>query len=257
MQKYLQSGMLELLDMQSFESWVGTVAETQSECEIDVDTQSYRVATRFSKFHNIPELTALFAEIADFHKVDKTDGIPELEGYTASLVRKTPDFAAYLKRISTRADEVRSGRVSAREDNLLKIAGDGRRAALDMRLVDPAAVFSVTSKVFTCAEQVHYIYKTTERFRGTQLIFCDTSTPKAGFNIYDELKYILIKMGVSPEEIAYIHDAETDRRRDKLFEKVDKGEIRMCWVSTANLIYMNWLNHYVYQLTPYELDDIE
>lgn len=235
MQKYLQNGMLELLEMQSFESWVGTFAEKRSEFEIDVDTQSYRVATRFSKFHNIPELTALFAEIADFHKMDKTDGIPELDGYKDILISKTPDFASYLKKISSRADIVRSGRISPKEDNLLKIAGDGRRAALDMRLVDDSAGFSISSKVFSCAEQVHYIYVTTESFRGTQLVFCDTSTPKAGFNIYDELKRVLIAFGLNPNEIAYIHDVESDRRRDQLFEKVDKGEIRVLIGSTMKL----------------------
>lgn len=235
MQKYLQSGMLELLDMQSFESWVGTFAEKQSEFEIDVDTQNYRLATRLSKFHNIPELTSLFAEVADFHKVDKADGLPHLEGYSDALISKTLNFADYLEQISARADMVRSGAVSRKDDNLLKIAGDGRRAALDMRLVDPSAPFTLTSKVYCCAERVCDIYRKSADILGTQLVFCDTSTPKSGFNMYDELKDILVNLGIPQEEIAYIHDAASERTRAKLFKSVEKGEVRVLIGSTLKL----------------------
>ena len=235
MQKYLQSGMLELLDMQSFEAWIGTFAEKQSEFEIDVDTQNYRLATRLSKFHNIPELTSLFAEVADFHKVDRNDGIPHLDGYTDTLIPKTLDFARYLERISERADAVRCGSVTRKEDNLLKIAGDGRRAALDMRLVDDKSPFVLASKVYKCAEKIKEIYLKSEETLGTQLVFCDTSTPKSDFNMYDELKDLLVNLGIPSDKIAYIHEAQSEKARAKLFKSVEKGEIRVLIGSTMKL----------------------
>ena len=121
MQQYLQSGELAMLDLQSFDSWIGMFAEQAAEFEIDVDTKQYRLATRFSKFHNLPELTSLLSSIADFHQADRAAGLPELDGYQDAVISKTPAFSAYLDRISTRAEEVRNGRVSRSEDNMLKI----------------------------------------------------------------------------------------------------------------------------------------
>ena len=147
MQQYLQSGELGMLDLQNFDSWIGMFAEKSTEFEIDVDTNSYRLATRFSKFHNLPELTTLLASVADFHQVDESAGIPEFDGYHDALLSKTPAFAAFLDDISQRADDVRSGTVNRRDDNMLKITTDGRKAALDLRLVDPNAMFTYQSKV--------------------------------------------------------------------------------------------------------------
>ena len=135
MQQYLQSGELALLDLQSFDSWVGMFAERATDFEVDVDTSSFRMATRFSKFHNLSELTVLLSSVADFHQIDATAGIPEKEE-TCALVGKTADFEDFLADISRRADLVRKGGVSRRSDNMLKITSDGRKAALDMRLVD-------------------------------------------------------------------------------------------------------------------------
>ena len=185
MQKYLQNGELGLLDLQNFDSWIGMFAERVTEFEIDVDTSSYRLATRFAKFHNLTELTSLFSQIADFHQLDETNGIPEFDGYTDALITRTPEFADYLKDISHRADDVRQGLVQRTMDNMLKITTDGRKAALDLRLVSPNAGFTYQSKVARCVENVFSIYQKTG---GTQLIFCDSSTPKAGFNVYDEIK---------------------------------------------------------------------
>jgi len=235
MQKYLQSGELAMLDLQSFDSWIGMFAEKVTEFEIDVDTSSYRLATRFSKFHNLPELTTLLASIADFHQVDITDGIPRFDGYTDALVGKTPEFAAYLKTISTRADDVRQGRVSRTQDNMLKITTDGRKAALDLRLVDPNGRFSYQSKVARCAENVLDIYQKTAANKSTQLIFCDTSTPKKGFNIYDDLYALLFSMGIPLEQMAFIHDADSEARRKSLFSKVQTGQIRVLIGSTFKL----------------------
>ena len=235
MQQYLQSGELAMLDLQSFDSWIGMFAEKVTEFEIDVDTSSYRLATRFSKFHNLPELTSLLSSVADFHGADGAKGIPGFEGYSDAIVSKTPAFAAYLDDISERADSVRHGYVNRKEDNMLKITTDGRKAALDLRLVDPNSVFTYQSKVARCAENAADIYFKTIADRSTQLVFCDTSTPKAGFNIYDELKYRLMQLGVPESSIAYIHDAETQMQRSQLFARVRCGDIRILIGSTLKL----------------------
>ncbi|MGN0081898.1 MAG: helicase-related protein [Bacteroides fragilis] len=235
MQQYLQSGELAMLDLQSFDAWIGMFAERSTEFEIDVDTSSYRLATRFAKFHNLPELTSLLSSIADFHQVDESAGIPMHDGYNDALVSKTSAFASYLDDISQRADDVRQGRVSRKDDNMLKITTDGRKAALDLRLVDQTATFTYQSKVARCAENVADIYFKNAQSKATQLIFCDTSTPKTGFNIYDELKTGLINLGIPETQIAYIHDAETETKRAQLFMKVRNGDIRILIGSTFKL----------------------
>lgn len=235
MQMYLQSGELAMLDLQNFDSWIGMFAERTTEFEIDVDTSSYRLATRFSKFHNLPELTSLLSSIADFHQVDTLAGIPQIDGYTDALISKTNDFADYLKDISQRAENVRKGYVSRKDDNMLKITTDGRKAALDLRLVDPSAMFTYQSKVARCVENVADIYfKTTVR-KSAQIIFCDTSTPKTGFNIYDEVKTMLQSKGVPCDKIAFIHDARTEAQRNTMFAQVRKGDIRVLLGSTFKL----------------------
>lgn len=235
MQKYLQGGELELLNLQSFDSWIGMFAERATEFEIDVDTSNYRLATRFSKFHNLPELTSLLASVADFHRVDVNDGIPAFDGYDDALIPKTLEFSAYLDNISGRAELVRSGKIKRTADNMLKITTDGRKAALDMRLVEPSSPFTYRSKAFRCAENVYKIYCRTADKACTQLIFCDSSVPKKEFNMYDEIRRLLIGMGVPAGEIAFVHDAETEARRSALFAKVRRGEIRILLGSTFKL----------------------
>ena len=235
MQQYLQSGELAMLDLQSFDSWIGMFAERVTEFEIDVDTSSYRLATRFARFHNLPELTSLLSSIADFHQVDESAGIPEFDGYKDATISKTPEFAAYLCDISARADDVRHGRVSRREDNMLKITTDGRKAALDLRLVDSHASFTYQSKVARCSENAADIYFKTSADKSAQIIFCDTSTPKADFNIYTELKERLVSMGVPENRIAFVHDAESEAKRSRLFARVRSGDIRILIGSTFKL----------------------
>lgn len=235
MQTYLQSGELGLLDLQSFDSWIGMFAEKVTEFEIDVDTSSYRLATRFSKFHNLPELTSLLSSIADFHSVDDSNGIPSHDGYNDALIGKTKDFSDYLELISDRAEQVRKGMVSRRDDNMLKITTDGRKAALDMRLVDSHATFTFQSKVARCAENIADIYVKSFQDKSTQLVFCDSSTPKKGFNLYTELKERLMLYNIPEDQIAFIHDAETESKRSSLFRKVRKGEIRILIGSTFKL----------------------
>ncbi len=235
MQSYLQGGELALLDLNTFDAWIGMFAEKTTEFEVDVDTNSYRLATRFSRFHNLPELTALLSQIADFHAVDASDGIPEHDGYEDSVLEKTEAFSAYLDTISERADSVRKGQVAPTDDNMLKITTDGRKAALDLRLVMPDEPFSPHSKAARCAANAAEIYRRSTPFCGTQLIFCDTSTPKEGFNLYDEMKRLLTERGIPEGEIAFVHSAATEAKREKLFERVRNGEVRILIGSTFKL----------------------
>lgn len=235
MQQYLQSGELGMLDLQSFDAWVGMFAEQLTQFEVDVDTSSFRLATRFARFHNIPELTSLLASVADFHSVNMSSDIPRLDGYTDALISKTPEFEDYLSEISVRADRVRERLVSRKDDNMLMITTDGRKAALDMRLVDQAIPFTYQSKVARCAENVAQIYFTTSASDSVQVVFCDSSTPKSGFNVYDELKLRLINLGVPDRKIAFIHDADTESRRLALFARLRSGDIRVIVGSTFRL----------------------
>ncbi|MBR4759939.1 MAG: DEAD/DEAH box helicase family protein [Lachnospiraceae bacterium] len=235
MQSYLQSGELAMLDLGSFDSWVGMFAERETEFEIDVDTNSYRLATRFSKFHNLPELTSLLSMIADFHQVEVSDGIPEHDGYADTMVGMTQELKDYLEELSERAYLVRRGLVDRSEDNMLLITNRGHQAAIDLRLVNKNAVFNPYSKVERCAENVADIYYKTMAGKSTQLVFCDISTPKAGFNLYDELKASLIRRGIPAEQIEFIHNAETQVKRNALFSKVRKGVIRILIGSTFKL----------------------
>ena len=234
MQTYLQSGELAGVDLQNFDSWVGMFAEKKQEFEIDVDTSNFRIATRLSKFHNLPELTSLLSSVADFHTVDN-DGLPFFEGYITSTISKSDDFKRYLNDISNRAELVRNGSVPRTKDNMLMITTDGRKAALDLRLVKGHYKFIYNSKVRRCAENVFDIYFKTRDKRSTQIIFCDISTPKSGFNIYDELKNILISFGILENEIAFIHDAQTEKKRKQLFSQFNAGMIRVLIGSTFKL----------------------
>ena len=235
LQRYLQEAELSFLNLNSFDSWIGMFAESKLEFEIDIDTNSYRMVTRYSKFHNMPELGAILSNITDFYQISKETLLPQMNGYTDVMVKKTSDFKNYLSLISVRADNIRKRRVSRKDDNMLKITTDGRKAALDMRLVNPSLPERYDSKVYYCAENVYKIYRKTEQTKSTQLVFCDSSTPKKEFNIYDTLKDLLIKFGILESEIAYIHDATNDKERTELFKKVQKGLIRILIGSTQKL----------------------
>ncbi len=235
MQLYLQSGELALLDLQTFDSWIGMFAERVTEFEIDVDTSGYRLVTRFAKFHNLPELTSILSSVADFHRVGPSAGLPEFTGYTDCLLTRPRELSEYLSDISQRAEAVRGGLVRMKDDNMLKITTDGRKAALDIRLVQENAAFSLHSKVARCAENVLTVWRATAAGRSTQLVFCDISTPRRDFNIYDDLRRLLMEGGIPPEEIAFIHDATGTRSRLKLFAKMMSGEVRVLMGSTFKL----------------------
>ena len=235
MQKYLQEGELEFQGITNFDAWAGMYAEKVSDFEIDIDTNSYNLVTRFGRFCNIPELTATLSSIIDFHRVDKGAGIPEIEGYTDETIPGNEAFRDYLREISGRADDIRQKRVTIKEDNMLKVTSDGRKAALDMRLIDLAFGMDPESKVVRCAEKVVEVYNGTRDKKSTQLVFCDISTPKAGFNLYDELKKLLVAMGMPADEIAFVHDYSTEIERKAMFDSMNRGELAVLVGSTAKM----------------------
>ncbi len=234
-QKMLQSGELAVNGLNNFDAWAAEFCEKTTEFEIDVDVTNYRLVTRYSKYTNLPELTSLFSSVAEFYTPEESEGLPEFKGYTDVVVPQTVRFRAFLEEISRRCDEIRNGNVSPDEDNMLKITHDGTAAAADIRLVYPDAPFSEHSKVAYCANKVFEMYIKTASKKCTQLVFCDISTPKDGFNLYDELKRLLIMKGIPADEIAFIHDATDDNKREELFEKTRRGEIRVLIGSTMKL----------------------
>ena len=235
-QRYLQAGELKLLNIHSFDNWVAMFAEKNEDLEVDVDAKGYRIATRLSRFHNLPELTTILANVADFHRLEKNTELPLFNGYSDVVLKRTYELSQYIEELSNRASIIRTGFVKRAEDNMLKVTTDGRKAALDIRLVDPnSAQSKIFSKVYSCAEKVCDLYIKTNKTKATQLIFCDYSTPKDGFNIYDELKSVLLTFGIKEHEIAFIHEAKTDRQREKIFEKVNTCEIRILIGSTFKL----------------------
>ena len=237
MQMYLQSGELAMLDLQNFDSWIGMFAERSTEFEIDVDTSSYRLATRFSKFHNLPELTSLLSSIADFHQVDTLAGIPQIDGYTDALISKTNDFADYLKDISQRAENVRKGYVSRKDDNMLKITNDGRKLALDQRMLNDMLPDFEGSKINACVDNIYRIWKENADKKSAQLVFCDLSTPKndGTFSVYNDIRKKLIERGIPESEVKFIHEADTDMKKKELFQKTRKGEVRVLLGSTQKM----------------------
>ena len=245
-QKYLQDGDLEMLNLSSFNAWLANYAEMQVGFEIDVDTSKFRMANRYSKFHNIPELSSLLSNIIDFHHIDKDKDLPEFNGYIDIVTKPNHKFKEFLEDISVRADDVRhrkprllvegnSKGEGKMYDNMLVITSDGRKAALDLRLVDQNAGYNYDYKVNVCARNVYEIYNKTESFKGTQLVFCDVSTPKSTFNIYDEMKKVLVNLGIKDEEIQFIHDFNSNTAREKLFKAVNEGTVRVLLGSTFKL----------------------
>ncbi len=244
-QKYLQEGELKILNLSSFPAWLANFAEMQQGFEIDIDTSKFRMANRYSKFHNIPELASVLSNIIDFHHMDKDEDLPEFNGYIDIVTEPDRQFKSFLEDISSRADDVRNRKPrllidgptkqDKLYDNMLMITSDGRKAALDLRLVDQNAGYNYDYKVNVCAREVYKIYQETNDFKGTQLIFCDVSTPKKSFNLYDEMKRVLINLGIKEYEIQYIHDFDSASSKEKLFKAVNKGEVRVLLGSTFKL----------------------
>lgn len=256
-QKYLQYDELKKLNISDFSDWVGMYAGMDTNFEVDVDTSNFRVVSRLSKFYNIPELTALFSQVVDFHTMNQ-QGLPKTNGRDDCVVPASATFREFLGEISDRVDALRSKRSDYRKqvkpdfmnnrqrnqhgqpdfkanDNMLCVTTDGRKAALDLRLVNYPVLNIKTTKVYACARNVYDIYVTNKDNKSTQLIFCDTSTPKKEFNIYDELRRLLVSMGVDDNDIAYVHDYPDGVKRQELFDKVQTGDIRILIGSTFKL----------------------
>ncbi len=236
MQRYLQPGELKLLDLFEFREWIGMFAELTEEIEVDVDTNQFRTRTRYSKFHNLTELTQILSNICDFHFNKNDKGLPTFNGYDVIELDENKEIKTYLNTIAKRIEDIRSSRVSRKDDNMLKVTIDSRKAALDLRLIDSNKYSHISyNKVFECADKVYEIYQNTKDDKLTQLIFCDSSTPKDDFNVYSEMKQLLVSKGVSQDEIEFIHDATTDLEKEELFKKVNNGEVRILIGSTFKL----------------------
>lgn len=235
LQKYLQPNELALCHVSHFNDWINTFASQTHSFEIDVDSRNFRYTTRFSKFHNLPELMSMFSNVCDFYRIATGDlGLPGFDGYTDVVVKKSAAQRAYTDILVERTEQIRAHLVKKSEDNLLLITVDGRKCALDMRLVDSMATMQQDeTKVMVCARNMADIYISYPNT--TQIAFCDISTPRDGFNIYDELSSELIKQGIPAAEIVFIHEAKTEAQRRKIEDRFNKGEIRILIGSTMKL----------------------
>ena len=233
MQLYLQPEEMQKRELDQFDNWVKTFAMPEQLCEIDVDTSKFRMVRRFAKFFNLPELSKMFSQVAIFHAVEPKD-LPDFKGYDDIIIKKNPPLTDYMKSLSERADLIRDKAVEKYVDNMLKVSTDGRKAALDLNLVGCEQAYDEFSKVYRCARQVFAVYKTDAAC--SQLIFCDYSTPKNDtFDVYNKLKELLISFGVKEKEIAFIHSYTTESRKLKLYEMVNKAEIKILIGSTFKL----------------------
>ena len=237
MMRYLQYDLLKSSGLEHFDSWAANFGETTTALELAPEGTGFRSKTRFAKFFNLPELMAMWREAADIQTADMLRlPVPEAEKITE--VTTPSDFQRDLVAdLGERAEAVRNREVEPREDNMLKITSDGRKLALDQRLSDPTLPDDPESKVNTCVRNVLQVWRDTEKIKGTQLVFCDLSTPKGdgSFNVYDDMKQKLMAQGVPPEEIAFIHDAKTEVQKEELFAKVRKGQVRVLLGSTAKM----------------------
>ena len=237
MQRYLQYESLKKNNLEHFDSWASTFGETQSAFELSPEGTGYRVKTRFSKFYNLPELMSMFKEVADIQTADMLNlPTPEAQ-YEVIKTLPSEEQKEILKSLSERADDVRNRVVEPDEDNMLKITNDGKKLALDQRLINPLLADNPDSKVNICVKNVFAIWDKTKEDRSTQLLFSDMSTPKGdgSFNIYDDIRDKLVDLGIPKEEIAFIHEANSDKQKDELFAKVRKGDVRILLGSTQKM----------------------
>ncbi|WP_251316457.1 sce7726 family protein [Flintibacter muris] len=234
MQMYLQYDKMKETHLDRFDNWVKSFAKPERVCAIDVDTSKYRFVLRFARFFNLPELSRLFSQIAAFHAVDDKEGVPRLERYSDVILSRNSALQSYMDQLCQRSEKIRARKVDRTVDNMLKVSTDGRKAALDLRLVRQNQPARESSKVWRCVQQVVETYK--EHDGCSQIIFCDYSTPKTEkFNIYDELKQELMRQGVPSKEIAFIHSCRSEAEKVRLFEEVNRGAVRVLLGSTFKL----------------------
>ena len=237
--RYLQYGTLKRLGMTQFDSWAASFGETQTAIELAPEGVGYRTKRRFSRFFNLPELISVFKEAADIKTADMLN-LPVPEAEYENVVLKPSEYQKEMvASLADRAEAVRNQLVSPYQDNMLRITNDGRKLALDQRLINEMLPANENSKVAVCAEKSYHIWEETTSERSTQLIFCDLSTPRKNrdesFSVYDELKSLLMKKGVPEDEIAFIHDANTDQKKAELFAKVRSGQVRFLIGSTSKM----------------------
>lgn len=234
MQRYLGFDRMDRLNLAEFDNWVKMFSEVTEEFEVEANGVGYRLRKRLSRYYNLPELSLMFSEIADMYfPVSDDRKLPTDIQTVNCIVESGKALRDYIGELADRAERVKTGQVPRTEDNMLKITTDGRKAALDMRLVDPNAADEQGSKLNNCVRNVYSIWSENEKL--TQLVFLDQSTPKEGFNLYDDIKRKLVNMGVPADEIAFVHDAVTDSMRSSLFNKVRKGKVRILIGSTFKL----------------------
>ena len=237
MQKYLQYNTLKENDLLHFDAWASTFGETVTAIELAPEGTGYRAKTRFAKFYNLPELMSMFKEIADIQTADMLKlPVPEAE-YHNVVLKPSEQQKEIVASLSQRAEKVRNKQVDSNEDNMLVITNDGRKLALDQRLINPMLPDSDTGKVAVCAENVYNIWEGTAAQKSTQMVFVDLSTPHndGQFNVYDDLKKKLLDKGIPESEIAYIHNAKTEAAKKELFGKVRSGEVRVLIGSTQKM----------------------
>lgn len=239
MMRYLQRGLLEKEGLLNFDSWASTFGESITAIELNPTGTGYRTKTRFARFYNLPELMSLFKMSADIQTADMLHlPVPELTGGKPTNVVLQPSEVQkrMVKGLADRAEKVRSGKVQPTEDNMLRITNDGRKLALDQRLMNPLLPDDPGSKANACVDKVYEIWEKTKEQRSTQMIFCDLSTPKEdGFDVYNDVRDKLVAKGIPKEEVQFIHDADTETKKAELFGKVRNGTVRVLMGSTQKM----------------------
>ncbi|MDU5423685.1 MAG: N-6 DNA methylase, partial [Clostridiales bacterium] len=237
MQRYLQYDTLERLELTHFDSWAAQFGETVTSMELKPEGKGFQQKTRFANFYNLPELMAIFKEVADIQTADMLNLPVPKANYETVVCKPSEMQKEMVSSLAERADAVRSGAVDPSVDNMLLITNDGRKLALDQRLLNPMLPDFEGSKVNVCAGNIYRIWEDTKEQRLTQLVFCDLSTPKndGTFSVYNDLRDKLIARGIPAEEIAFVHDANNEAQKKELFAKVRRGKIRVLFGSTPRM----------------------
>ena len=236
-QRYLQYRLLQEMGLVHFDDWAGSFGETVTAIELSPEGTGYRAKTRFAKFYNLPELMAAFKEVADIQTADMLClPVPKANFHT-EVIQPSELQKEMIRGLAERAEKIRAGGVDPHVDNMLRITNDGRKLALDMRLINPLAADDPNGKVAVCARNVFRIWEQTKEKRSAQLVFCDLSTPTTdgSFSVYDDLKKKLMDAGIPEEEIAFIHTADSEAKKKELFSKVRAGQVRVLLGSTAKM----------------------
>ena len=236
-QRYLQYRLLQEMGLIHFDDWASNFGETVTAIELSPEGTGYRAKTRFAKFYNLPELMAAFKEVADIQTADMLKlPVPKANFHT-EVIQPSELQKEMIQGLAERAEKIRGGGVDPHVDNMLRITNDGRKLALDMRLINPLAADDPNGKVAVCARNVYRIWEQTKEKRSAQLVFCDLSTPTTdgSFSVYDDLKKKLMDAGIPEEEIAFIHTADSEAKKKELFSKVRAGQVRVLLGSTAKM----------------------